>query len=387
MKPNIKVGASVRFLNAVGGGRVARITKDTAWVEDADGFEIPTPLNECVLVEEGDTFVPKYKPPTFIYEKEVERRHTTESEPKHRLRVEDFEDFERQPEDNFSEPQRLPHTFLPAKGELRVYLVYIPEDIACLGQSHYHTYLVNDSAYTLYYTVSYLVGQEQQLKAHGILYPDADIQLESLKAQELSQVERISVHLLAIAENPGIFKAHRYTDLKIDARKWLKSSTFQANELFDDPAYLIDLTSQEVQPSAEVPRPLDPRELLRTQGTSSKAQASRELSGKHSPKAKPSLDEPLVVDLHIDALLDSTAGMNAADILSYQIGIFNKTMQAELNHTGRKIVFIHGKGDGILRRKLIDELKYRYKHCPHQDASFQQYSYGATQVTIAKPKK
>ena len=31
---NVRIGDEVRFLNAVGGGRVARITFDTAWVED-----------------------------------------------------------------------------------------------------------------------------------------------------------------------------------------------------------------------------------------------------------------------------------------------------------------------------------------------------------------
>ena len=59
----------MRFLNTVGGGRVARITADTAWVEDADGFEIPTPLKDCVVVEAGDTFIPEIRPPKIIQEK------------------------------------------------------------------------------------------------------------------------------------------------------------------------------------------------------------------------------------------------------------------------------------------------------------------------------
>ena len=49
---------------------------------------------------------------------------------------------------------------------------------------------------------------------------------------------------------------------------------------------------------------------------------------------------------------------------------------------GVKIVFIHGKGEGVLRHAVIHELNYRYKNCSYQDASFQEYGYGATQVTI-----
>ena len=33
-------------------------------------------------------------------------------------------------------------------------------------------------------------------------------------------------------------------------------------------------------------------------------------------------------------------------------------------------------------RAIIHELNYKYKHFQYQDASFQEYGYGATQVTI-----
>ncbi len=93
-------------------------------------------------------------------------------------------------------------------------------------------------------------------------------------------------------------------------------------------------------------------------------------------------DEPLEVDLHASEILETTAGMSAAHIKEYQLEVFNRIMQEHLGDKGRKIVFIHGKGDGVLRKAVIDELKYRYKSCDYQDASFQQYGFGATMVTI-----
>ena len=45
-------------------------------------------------------------------------------------------------------------------------------------------------------------------------------------------------------------------------------------------------------------------------------------------------------------------------------------------------MFIHGKGEGVLRKALVNELQYRSKSYSYQDASFQEYGYGATQVTI-----
>ena len=74
--------------------------------------------------------------------------------------------------------------------------------------------------------------------------------------------------------------------------------------------------------------------------------------------------------------------MSAGDILNYQIDIFKKTLEQYKKKKGQKIVFIHGKGEGVLRQALIHELKYRYKQYTYQDASFKEYGYGATQVTI-----
>jgi dsDNA-specific endonuclease/ATPase MutS2 len=45
-------------------------------------------------------------------------------------------------------------------------------------------------------------------------------------------------------------------------------------------------------------------------------------------------------------------------------------------------VFIHGKGDGVLRKAIIDELKRKHSNYRYQDASFQEYGFGATMVTI-----
>ncbi|MCR5361186.1 MAG: hypothetical protein K6E73_04165 [Bacteroidales bacterium] len=90
------------------------------------------------------------------------------------------------------------------------------------------------------------------------------------------------------------------------------------------------------------------------------------------------------VDLHINELVDSTVGMDNAAMLRHQMDVFRQTMQNYRHRLGQKIVFIHGKGEGVLRKAIIDELKLRYPHCEWQDASFQQYGFGATQVTIRK---
>lgn len=110
------------------------------------------------------------------------------------------------------------------------------------------------------------------------------------------------------------------------------------------------------------------------------AKEKEKLQAKQQRKAQ--RDEELVIDLHAHELLETTSGMSATDIKKHQIGIFTRIMQENLSVKGKKIIFIHGKGDGVLRKAIIDELNYKYKSCEYQDASFQQYGFGATMVII-----
>lgn len=93
-------------------------------------------------------------------------------------------------------------------------------------------------------------------------------------------------------------------------------------------------------------------------------------------------NEVLEVDLHAHEILETTKGMSAGDIKEYQVGVFRRVMDEHIKEKGRRIVFIHGKGDGVLRKAVIDTLKDKYKSCEYQDASFQQYGFGATMVII-----
>ena len=99
--------------------------------------------------------------------------------------------------------------------------------------------------------------------------------------------------------------------------------------------------------------------------------------------AKKEKKAPVVeVDLHINQLLDSTSGMSHTDMLNVQLDKFRQTMEENKNKKGQKIVFIHGKGEGVLRNAVLSELKLKYKNFPVQDASFKEYGFGATMVTI-----
>lgn len=45
-----EIGDTVRYLNAVGGGRISKIEGKIAYVDEPDGFTTPVLLKECVVV-------------------------------------------------------------------------------------------------------------------------------------------------------------------------------------------------------------------------------------------------------------------------------------------------------------------------------------------------
>ena len=93
-------------------------------------------------------------------------------------------------------------------------------------------------------------------------------------------------------------------------------------------------------------------------------------------------EEILEVDLHISALSDHWMQMEKHEIRNYQLQVFRRTMHENLRNRGKKIVFIHGRGEGILKAAITAELTKSFPQCEFYDASFAQYGFGATMVVI-----
>jgi len=84
-------------------------------------------------------------------------------------------------------------------------------------------------------------------------------------------------------------------------------------------------------------------------------------------------------DLHIEKLVKNYKGMNNYEILTLQSETAKKHIDFAIRNRISKIVFIHGVGEGILKSEL-DFLLGRYEMITFQDANYQKYGLGATEV-------
>ncbi|WP_333599652.1 Smr/MutS family protein [Flavobacterium sp.] len=84
-------------------------------------------------------------------------------------------------------------------------------------------------------------------------------------------------------------------------------------------------------------------------------------------------------DLHIEKLVKSFKGMSNYEILTLQSETAKKHIEFAIRNRIPRIVFIHGVGDGVLKSEL-DFMLGRYDNLSFQDANYQKYGLGATEV-------
>lgn len=90
------------------------------------------------------------------------------------------------------------------------------------------------------------------------------------------------------------------------------------------------------------------------------------------------------VDLHIHHLVTSNKYLSNTEILLKQISFAKSKLNYAIKNNIQKIIFIHGKGQGVLKNELITLLnKYPVEI---NDASYKKYGNGATEVRIFKTK-
>lgn len=94
--------------------------------------------------------------------------------------------------------------------------------------------------------------------------------------------------------------------------------------------------------------------------------------------------EQMEVDLHIHELVDSTTGLDNADIVDIQMRHFERMMRIAEEQKIPTVVLIHGVGQGVLRAEIRKSLKMYYPNCEFFDADFREYGYGATEVRIKR---
>ena len=219
----MKIGDKVRFLSEVGGGIVKGFRgKDIVLVEDADGFDIPMQIRECVVIDTDDYNMTRKAAPA---------------------------------------PKKPEEPVKPVKPEipvvrsaevrggdvLNVFLAYVPEDVKAISSTSFEAYLVNDSNYYLYYTYQSAEGKAWKTRSHGLVEPNTKLLLEEFTKDMLNEMEHVAVQFIAFKDGrTAPLKPAVCVELRIDTVKFYKLHTFRESDFFEQPALVYDIVKDDV---------------------------------------------------------------------------------------------------------------------------------------------
>lgn len=379
-----KIGDTVRFLNSVGGGKITRIEDKIAYVDDG-GFETPVLLKEIVVVLPAGHEADQQGARKMFDQKAYDAgRRMPASEPA----VEK--------EEAVAAPvKELPVEETAHGDTLNIALAFEPTDVRQLDKSSFGAVLVNDSNYFLDFTFLRRSDGERgwTVVFTGTVAPNELIDLVALRHEDLPAYEKVALQCVAYKKDrPFTLQAPVSVSRKLDLTKFHKFHCFRPGVYFDTPVLEVPIVTDGV---AARPLEVNASEIKEAMaGGAPSKDVAAELSRKYKvdkgrgnkkpePAENPHKVLPLIeVDLHIGELTDTLAGMEPKDMLEMQLSAVRRHMRENSARIGQKLVFIHGKGEGVLRKAVLELLRKEFPKAELQDASFREYGFGATLVTI-----
>ncbi len=368
-----KPGDKVRFLNEKGGGVVVRMINSVmASVAIEDGFEIPTLVANLILIDpQGKSAEIFAKGSESNVKVDIRNQpKLPEQKPaKVEMRAPASESF-----DPVSKIQPAANSKPVAKG---VYMAFVPlrdEDVV-LGDLE--VFLLNHTDADLLFSI---FSKEEDNSYCGFDYGSiprhSKLLVDTIKREEVGKWSSGIVQLLFHSEQSVRVLAPVSQEFRIKASRFYTEGSFPAFALlYDRKALVYTLCELERLPST-----VDQLILEKSQNEPLPVSALQFKVGADIDRHQIAPLEA-EVDLHISTLRDDFAELSPHQILQVQIRYFEKMLESAIAFNYRKVVFIHGIGNGTLKQMILGKL-HDYELMEVRAASFEKYGNGAIEVLI-----
>jgi len=338
---NFKKGDKVKFLNENDYGTVTRVMENgIVMVLNSEDFEVPVKNSELIL----DPSAVKQTEKTEVNTKEVSAF--------------------------VSKPSSVVEVSKPREADnYGIYLGFVPRDGKGSLQSDLDFFLINDSGFKVLYNLMRPTSGNLFSAQSGILEPDTKEYIQTFERENLNTLSSVKIQLLYSMDTPFSVKPPEEYDIKISAQKFFALNYYKTNDFFDEKSVIITVKESSLMKEAVEKLKVNDFQSFEPKKT----------VNKKSQKAS----EKEIVDLHLMELLEDDRGMAPKEKLDYQMKVFKEKLEEYIkNPHVKKVIFIHGKGNGTLKTEIRRCLELNYRGYQYQDASFEEYGGGATLVYV-----
>ncbi len=347
-----KIGDKVKFLNETGTGEISEIIdQKMVKVKIEEGFEIPVMANELIM---------------SIIDSDYEAGTTNIQEASNSTITNTYNTEENT---NFELAENLPVDTIK-----NICIGFLPHDEIDVHNSDIDLYLINDCDYTILYMMGYQENVSLHFLKSGFLEANTKLLITTFSQTEISKIKKIHTQLLFVSGEKYFHQMPVNKFIDIDNIRFYKQNIYKENDFFYEKAALFTIEENQLS------------ELLNKTSKDDILQAviEKETIPNKKDKVKNTGNNSDIeeVDLHIEEITEDYHELSPGEILDIQMSRFQVALEGAIINKTRKIVFIHGIGNGKLRHEIRKTLKDKYPDLQYQDASFKEYGYGATIIYI-----
>jgi hypothetical protein len=326
----LRIGDTVSFLNEVGQGIITRFKdKDTVFVEMPDGFEIPYLIKKLVPIHTELILNPEVENLDLVVENVLSDS---------------------------------------------VYFVIEPDHDMPMLVTDYKFYLFNSSSYNIAFTYSVKDDEHFQTLKHGELGAYQKIYLRQVKKNFLKEFVFHKIDCLFFKNMHYKIQSPISEILHINEKTLLQSNLLSHDEFnFSVYAFILKDDFTEIKKAEQN---LNQEDITRLKSIKEFKQPQKKSVAKQRIK-----DLTKEIDLHIEELMDSYSSLTNGEILAIQTERFEKELRYAINNGIKKLIVIHGVGNGKLKAEIADILN-SIEDVSFYDASYKNYGFGATEILI-----
>lgn len=248
-----------------------------------------------------------------------------------------------------------------SKGDLEkakqgIYLAFVPfnDDIINLN-------IINETSYRILFTI----GEEDKNGYKGVfsgsIEKDSFMRIADVKLSNFDQWPDYLVQIISFKHGFSPFKEPVLKKIKFKTAAFFKSKKLAP--LINKEAFVFQIDKDFIK--------INPQELAEGMIENNSSASKIEIK-------RPSRE----IDLHIEKLTESYEGMSNSAMLSMQLNVFQTSLDNAIASGMDEIIFIHGVGNGVLKKEIQKVLSKIKTIKFFQDAQKEKFGYGATLVRI-----